>query len=28
MSALYMDSSSLANSYCDQKEDANVYLAF
>ncbi len=28
MSALYMDSSSLANNFFDQNSDANVYLAF
>jgi hypothetical protein len=28
MSALYMDSSSLANNFLDQSSDANVYLAF
>ncbi len=28
VSALYMDSSSLANNFFDQNSDANVYLAF
>jgi len=28
MTALYMDSSSLANNFFDQSSDANVYLAF
>jgi len=28
MTALYMDSSSLANNIFDQNSDANVYLAF
>jgi hypothetical protein len=28
MTALYMDSSSLANNFFDQNSDANVYLAF
>jgi hypothetical protein len=28
MSAMYVDSSSLANNFCDQSSDANVYLAF